>query len=256
MVVPVNKTKKQYESGHAKNLESLGKLIASSETFDQTILNPPSLLKISALMAMRATATALLQAVGNLRADWRTVALARAVYIDTFESIASQAVGQLAGRGASKETVRDARGYLRKLRGKSLTVKKTDDPATPEIDESVKGISKSQQSNAAKIATFYELIDFLEAQPEYANVTKAGLTIADLRALVDAAQAKHDVSITAAAQLSAKRDERNKFFYLTPKINIIDIALQFKELVKGSFGGVGSTEYKSVKGIRFRRPKL
>lgn len=248
--------KKIYESGYSKILESLGELIAASETFDQTILNPPPELTLAALNTMRADGTALQQAVGNSRADWRTVALDRAVDIDSFESIASQAVAQLAGRGASKETVEDARSYVRKLQGKSLTVKKIDDPNTPDIDESEKGISKSQQSSAAMLSTFYELIDFLEAQPEYASVNKAGLTIADLRAFADAVQAKHNLSITSAANLAAARIVRNKFFYITPKSNIIDRALQFKELVKGSFGGAKSPEYKLVKSIIFKRPKL
>lgn len=256
MADSIKKTKKQYESGHAKNLESFGKLIAASETFDQAKLDPPAELAIAALNQTRSTGADLLQAVGNLRADWRTVALDRAVEVDSFESVASQAVGQLAGRGADKETVKDARGYVRKLQGKSLTIKKTGDPNAPDVDESEQGISKSQQSSAAKLAVFNELIDFLEAQAEYAQVKQSGLTVVDLRSLAASAQAKHDSSIAAAVSLASKRGERNEFFYLAPKTNMIDRALQFKELVKGAFGGAGSVEYKLVKPIAFKRPKL
>jgi len=252
MVVKIKK--KQYESGHAKLLESWDKLIAFSETLDQERLNPPDDLKLAALKAVAAQGGDLQLSVGNSRADWRTIALARAVIVDTFETRASQAVGQLAGRGASKETVKDARGYVRKLQGKRSKAKPQDNPETPDIDESEKGVSASQQSSAAMISTYFELLDFLEAQDAYAGVTKAELLIANLRAVGEEAQTKHEESIAAAAKLSSDRRERNKHFYLDAGC-ICELAARFKELVKGEYGA-GSPEYKAVNAIKFKKAKL
>ncbi|MGC2238493.1 MAG: hypothetical protein WA584_20225 [Pyrinomonadaceae bacterium] len=247
----VENKKKQYESGHAKLLESWDKLIAFGETLDQARINPPSGLKLSALKTVAGEGGGLQLSVGNSRADWRTSALARAVVVDTFETRAAQAVGQLAGRGASKETVKDARGYVQKLQGKRAKAKAKDNPEALQPDESEKGVSASQQSSAAMISTYFELLDFLEAQSEYAGVTKAELLIENLRAAGEEAQAKHEQSINAAAKLSNDRRERDKFFYLNDD-SICELARRFKELVKGEYGA-NSPEYKAVRAIEFRK---
>ena len=248
-----NEPKKQYETGHAKLLESFDELIALSGTLDQTRLDPPLNLTITALQTRRAGSQVLQNNVGDSRADWRTSALARAVDVEKFAPLASQAVGALAGRGASAQTVKDAQTYVRKLQGGRAEPKPADDPNTPDLNESEKGISASQQSSAAQIATMYELIDFLEAQPEYADVGNAGLTVVDMRGFVDSVQAKHQTSITDAAALSNARIERNKDFYLDAD-NICDLAKQFKNLVKGAYGA-NSPEYKAVNAISFIKIK-
>jgi hypothetical protein len=195
----------------------------------------------------------LLTAVGNSKADFRTVALDRQTEVERFEPLAAQAVGQLAGRGASAETVEDARSYVRKLQGRTLKPKPVTDPASPAFNPSEKNISSSQQSNAFKISTFLELVDFLEAQTAYASVKQAGLLVSDLRAVGTSAQAKHTASIAQAATLAADRNARNKFFFLDPN-NICELAARYKNLVKGAFGAK-SPEYKTINSIPFKKPK-
>jgi len=253
MIEDVEKTKRQYESGHPKLVESLSKLIAIDETLDQTRINPPAGLTLVALKAKRDTAAELQAAVGNSRADWRTVALDRALDIDKFDSVAAEAVALFEGRGASLESVEIARGYVRKLQGRKLkkAVEK-DAEGNPILDESEKGISSAQTSAAAKLSTMYELIDYLEAQPKYAEVIKPGFTIAELRAFVDATQAKHDASLGSVAGLSDRRRARDKFFY-TDEDCICELARQFKKLVAGEYG-YNSSEYKAVNAIPFQRP--
>lgn len=242
------------DTGHAKILESLGKLIAQSETLDQSRLNPPPELKLAALKTLRDNATASQSQIGDSKAAWRTIALGRVTVVETLETLAAQAVAQLEARGASPKTVEQARGYVRKLQGKRSSEAAVDDPATPDVDESEQSISASQRSSAALIANFNELVDFLEAQPAYAGVTKPALLVASLRATAASAQAKHDASIEAAATLSNDRIGRNKIFYLDAG-NICDIAARFKNLVKGEYGA-SSPEYKAVNAIRFKKPKL
>lgn len=253
-MTPENTPKKIYESGHAKLLESLERLIANGAELDQMRLDPPSDLTITALQAVLAQGNTLQTAVGNSKADFRTVALDRKLEVDKFEPLASQAVAQFEGRGGSKEAVEDARSYVRKLQGKRSTPTAVQDPSSPDFDPTEKNISASQQSNAAKIATFLELVDFLEAQSLYANVKQAGLVIGDLRAVGNAAQTKHTASIAAAAALANDRNERNKFFYLDAN-NICDLAARYKALVKGAYGAK-SVEYKTINAIKFVRAKL
>lgn len=248
------KVKKQYETGHTKLLESLDRLIAVGATLDQVRLDPPDDLTIAALQARHASSTVLQNNVGNARADWRTVALVRAKDIDKFAPLAVEAVAALEARGASKETIKDARFYVRKLHGKRARPKAEDDPETPELDESEKGVSASQQSAAAQLGTMNELIDFLEAQPLYTEVKTAKLLIPAMRAFVDGTQTNHTASIAAAASLTSSRNERNKDFYLDAD-NICDLAKRYKAMVKGEYGA-NSPEFKMVNEINFHKPRL
>lgn len=257
--MPVNepdlkKTNSKSETGHAKFVESIERLIAADATLDAAKLNAPADLNSAALAALLPAATARHQKVGDSKAGWRTIALERRTDIEQITSMAAQAVALFESRGASKEKVEIARSYVRKIRGggakKIIT---PDNPATPDVDETEKGISKSQQSSAAVLSVFFELIDYLEAQPEYAGVTNAGFEIADLRDFADATQAKHTASITAVTGLSADRSERDAFFY-NDRTSVLNLARRYKKLVFGAYGGK-SPEYALVNQIPFQKPK-
>ncbi len=241
------------DNTYSKILESLDRLIAAEETLDMTILNPAADLTAAALTAQSGEGSGLHNQVGVSKGLWRTAALDRATDVDKFPAKAAQAVALFEAQGASREKMEDARFYVRKLQGKRATAPKVDDPATPDIDESEGSISASQQSSAAKISMFNELLDFLEPQPEYAGVTNAEFKINTLRAFSDAVSAKHNVSITTAANLSGDRIDRDKVFFDNPD-SIITRAKRFKKTVGGSYG-FNSPEYKLVNAIKFKSPK-
>ncbi|MBS1796909.1 MAG: hypothetical protein JSS81_23990 [Acidobacteria bacterium] len=251
MPAPEKKTRRRSESGFAKVLEAFARLRALAVHFDQTRLGPPDDLTLEALERAYREAYDLQTAVGNARADFRTAALERQLLIDNFDALAAQAVGQLAGRGAHPESVRDARGYVQKIRGERIGEKAEQNPASPHYNPNAKNISASQTSSAAKIQTFLELIDFLEAQTAYGSVRMAGLTIGELRATVETAQYLHAESIEKAADLTHRRGLRNRRFYLDED-NLCDLGLRYKELVKGAYG-TKSAEYKAIKAISFKK---
>lgn len=239
------------DNTYSKILEQLGYAVAYAETLDAAKLSLPADLQPAALTALRADGTARHTEVGNKKGDWRTATLDRTTDADTFAAKAAQAVALLETHGASAEKIEDARFYVRKLQGKRKSKAKVDDPATPDVDESQDSISASQQSNAAKISNFNELIDFLEAQPEYVGVKNAGFVIADLRAFADSVQAKHDVSITAVAALSTGRVERDKVFFDNTD-SIVNRAKRLKKAVGAAYG-FNSPEYKMINSFKFDR---
>ncbi len=240
------------ETGHAKFIESIERLIAADATLDPLKLKPPADLKSSSLAALLPEANTRHTQVGNAKADWRTVTLDRQTDADQLDRRAAQAVALLEAQGARAETIEDARSYVRKLRGDRKKAKPKDDAATPNLDESDAGISVSQQSNAARIAAFSELIDFLEAQSQYAAVTNPGYTVAELRAFADSVRAKHTVSIAAAAALASDRGKRDAFFYTDSK-SVLALAKRYKKLVFGAYGA-NSPEYALVNSIPFQKP--
>lgn len=241
------------EKGHAKFLESIQRLIDADATLDPNKLNAPDDLNSVALAAMQTGAVDRQEQVGGAKASWRTVALDRQTDADQIDSKAAQAVALFDGQGASKDAVEDARFYVRKIQGTSKKKKPADDPNTPDVDESEEGISKSQQSNAAKLSFFGELIDYLEAQTLYAEVKNTGFTVAELRAFKDSTQAKHDDSIGAATTLSVKRSDRDGFFYNNAD-SVLARAKRYKKIVFGAYGAK-SAEYALVNAIPFQKPK-
>lgn len=242
----------QNERGHARNLEALSRLIAAVQTLDPTRYDPPNAdLEIASLQAQHADGAAVAGSLSDRRAGWRTKAKDRAFDVDKLPARAARAVALFASTDADKEKVAQARTYLRKLQGKRAKTKPADDPATPG-DESEAAISASQQSSAQMLNHFLGLVDFLEAQSEYAALNVPELRTADLRSFATPIQAKHDDSITAAAEVSAALIERDRVYYDNPD-SIIKRAARVKEYVKAVFGA-NSPEYKMVNDINFRKP--
>jgi hypothetical protein len=237
------------DNTYSKMLEHLGELIAFEETLDLVKVDPAPDLTPAALTDLRTLATELHTAVGNAKGDWRTATLDRTTDADMLASKASKAVAAFESRGASKEKIEQARFYVRKLQGKRAGEAAVDDPSTPDVDESEKSISASQQSNAARISIFYELIDFLEAQVEYASVNNPELKISALRAFADSVQAKHDTSITTASTLSSGRIARDKVFFDNAD-SIVNRAKRLKKAVGAAYG-FDSPEYKTINAIQF-----
>ncbi|HMS40377.1 MAG TPA: hypothetical protein PKE69_09135 [Pyrinomonadaceae bacterium] len=233
-------------------LEQLGFMTAYIDTLDAAKLSLPADLIPAELTILRTAATGLHTEVGNKKGDWRTVTLDRTTDADKLSSMAAQAVALLQVQGASDEQIKDARFYVRKLQGRRATPAVVDDPATPDIDESEASISASQQSNAAKISHFNELIDFLEAQPEYASVNNTGFKINELRAFADSVQAKHQASIVAVVQLSTARVERDKVFFNNTD-SILNRAKRIKKAVGAAYG-FNSPEFQTVNAFKIQRP--
>jgi hypothetical protein len=239
------------DNTYSTMLESLGEMIAFEGTLDLVKVDPAPDLMPAALTAFRAEATGLHASVGNSKGDWRTATLDRTTDADKLASMASKAVAALEAKGASAEKIEQARFYVRKLQGKRAGARPVDDPLTPDVDESENSISASQQSNAAKISNSYELIDFLEAQSEYALVNNPELKISAYRAFVDSVAAKHDLSINAAATLSSNRIKRDKVFFDNPD-SILNRAKRLKKAVAQAYG-FDSAEYKTINAIEMRR---
>ena len=221
-------------------------------TLDPLKLNAPADLVSAALGAMRVTAGTMLGDIGEAAANWRTVALERQTEADELDSMAAQAVALLEAQGVSAETIEDARSLVRKLRGDRKSKPAPDNPLTLDIDESDANNSTSQQSNAARIAKFRELVDFLAAQPAYVNVTNSRFKIGSLQSFIDGVEAKHNASITAATALDNKRADRDAFYYTGEK-SVLNLAKRYKKLVFGAYGG-DSPEYQAVSEIPFQKP--
>lgn len=181
----------------------------------------------------------------------RTTAHDRTLDVDKVPALAARAVALFIAAGADKARVEQARTYLRKLQGKRAAPKAVDDPNTPDVDESEKSISASQQSDAAMLANFLLLIDYLNAQPEYNKLTEPELKIADLQAFHTATQTKHDASISAAAEETDAKSDRDKRFYTDADSAYMRIT-GIKNYVKSVYGA-NSPEYKTIKGIAFRK---
>ena len=233
-----------------KNLESLLHLADFTETLDTVKLDAPPDLVPSELRKLHDDSDAAQKKVGDSKGDWRTATLDRQSVAEELSSKAAESLALLEGRGASAEKIEDGRFYVRKLQGKRASPKPVDDPATPDVDESESTISAAQTSNAARIATFLEYLEWLEPQSEYAGVKAAGKTVTEMRTFGESVEAKHAASVTAVTELSADRINRDKFFFDNDD-SIINRAKRLKRLIGGAYG-FDSPEYETANAFPFR----
>ncbi len=238
------------EIGHAKNVANFQDLITVVESYGPLYNPSRTSLTLAQLIALHTTATASLQNVTNLKNAYDDVVNTRAAAFKQLAPLSTRLVNALQATDASKETIKDAKGYNRKIQGKRAPKKeKPLDPNQPAPRKN----SANQQSFDMLIQHFEGLITLLGSEPSYAP-NEIDLQIATLQARAQDLNNKNNQEAIAAAPLSNARIERNKILY-TEKTGLVPIAFDAKKYVKSVFGA-NSPEYNLIKGIKFKKFKI
>jgi hypothetical protein len=109
-------------------------------------------------------------------------------------------------------------------------------------------ISTSQQSYDSQVDNFAKLIETLSAEPLYAP-NEVELQVASLNILLGDLRSKNSAVITATANLSNARIQRDKILY-ADSTGLYDIAQAVKQYAKSVFGAT-SPQFGQVSGIKF-----
>jgi len=167
-------------------------------------------------------------------------------------------------------TVDDVKSLIHKIKGYSNKIKtstaKTVDPnaadtnptpttdgATPQADTS---ISTSQQSFDSLLANFDKLIQQLQGMSGYAP-NEANIKLTALQTLKTNLETTNTAAITAYNKLALTRNQRNMSFY-APNTGLYDISRKVKKYIRQIFGSTNSiyhqaTALKFVKIVPRRR---
>lgn len=239
------------ETGHAKNVANLAKLIQHCTTFGATY-NPSKVnLALAALDTLYTDGRTVLDLVIQKNTDFHTAENNRKIAFKDLKPLATRIINALKATDATDETIEDAKSINRKIQGTSLT--KSTTTADPDnLNLETKHISTSQQSYDSLIEHLAKLISLVTAEPTY-NPNDVGLTHNDLNTYILQLKALNIAHAKADAEAKDARHQRDKTLY-AKNTGLYDIAQDTKNYVKSLYGA-SSPQYKQISKIQFTSHK-
>ena len=173
--------------------------------------------------------------------------------MDAFRDIkhlSTRLMAALQSTDATKETIKDAAVFNRKLQGKrASSISQT--PVDPNT-QAPNTISASQQSYTQQIQHLSGLVAVLGSEASY-TLNETDLQITNLQTMITDLTNHNNEVATAYAEVSNKRIDRNETLY-GEEGSIIDSASEVKKYVKSIYGAT-SPQFAQIRGIQFRRVK-
>lgn len=239
------------ESGDMRLLGNFSKLIESVSINPD--YNPANAsLKVTALNAQKAAATAVVGEVGTNEATYKTAVNDRQSGFEDLRPVVTRAGNMLQASGADQKTRDNVKTLARKISGQRKSAKPKDVPNTP-ANEANKTRSASQQSYDNQVGNFDDLIALLATVPSYAP-NESDLKITGLQAQSADLKAQNEAVNTTFASMSSARGLRDELLY-TANNSLVNTALLVKAYVRAALGP-DSPIFKQIKGLEFKkRPK-
>lgn len=237
----------QYETGHAKNVANLQKLIEQITVY--TDYNPPvANLEIANLQTLYTTALTKLNEVESKRNANKNAIHLRQVAYENLKPTCTKIINLLDILGITQGTLDQAKSLNKLIQGGQKRTSTTEG----ENEEPTNTVSTSRQSYTQQADNFGILLQLLATIPTY-TPNENDLKIANLTpyqaSLMSATQAVDQTE----AELNAKLIERNNVLY-ADGTGLYTIAQNVKKYVKSVYGAT-SPEYSNVSKIKFTVPK-
>ena len=235
-----------YETGHAKNVDNLGLLIANIASYGERYKPTNPALLLEALKKMEADGRAAILAVNNAMPTYSRATIERDSAFGPLGPLVTRSLNALRASSSSEQTDEAATAIVRKIRGNRTTSAK----AAAATDTKVATVSTSQQSYDSVLDNYERYVQYLAATPEYAP-NEEDIKLPVLQALAVELRAKNTACNNAKVAIDNARMARNRVLY-TPLTGLVDVALDAKTYIKSLFGST-SPEYKQVAKIDFTK---
>ena len=234
------------ETGHAKNVDNLGLLIAIIAGYGDRYKPTKPTILLEALKKMEADGRIAVLAVNDAMPIYSRATIERDNAFAPLGPLVTQSINSLRASSSSEQTDEAAMAIVRKIRNTRTTSVK----AAAATDVKVATVSTSQQSYDSIIDNYERYIQYLAATPEYApNEEEIKLPV--LKALAVELRAKNTACNNAKVAIDNARMARNRALY-EPLTGLVDVALDAKTYIKSLFGAT-SPEYKLVGKIDFTK---
>ena len=234
------------EVGHAKNVANFQDLIEFVTGYGATYNPSKNALKLSQLIALKASADATLADVITKNTNYNNKVNERITAFSGLKSLSTRLVNALQTTDATTETIGNAKTFNRKMQGKKASSSQTPtDPNTPAPTT----ISTSQQSYDQLIQHLAGLTSVLEAETSY-TPNETDLQVATLQTKIVDLTAKNTAVATAYASISNSRIARNETLY-SSNTGLVETANEVKKYIKSVFGA-SSPQFAQVKGKQFK----
>jgi hypothetical protein len=233
------------ETGHTINVANFDTLITTCIEFGPTYNPVKSIIKIENLKIKFDKSDASLTLVNKTNEALNKAINQRFLVFSGIESLSTQVTNAYAvSEGVEQKDIDDLRAIHKKIQGpKSKKEKPIDASSSP------KAISTSQQSFDNKAGFFREMIQFLEAKPNY-NPNEDHLKVNTLKELYNKMIEANKLVDKANKNSSDARIARNHELY-DPEIGLVDIAKEVKKYFKTIFK-TNSPEFKQINSIPFK----
>lgn len=242
------------ETGHAKNVANLGRLLAICTTFG-TAYNPSkSTLSLEGLKTMETKSNEVLNQVKQALSVYGNASAAREELFSGFGSFVTRIGNALKASESTPEIDEKAKSIVAKIQGRRAKAKLTEEEKQ-ELEaqgKSTKEISSAQVSFDSRIDNFEKLVVLLESIPAY-NPNEEELKITSLKKYLTDLRAKNNAVTDAEAALNTARISRNELLY-TDNTGVIDVTVDVKTYVKSVFGAT-APQYKQISSLEFRKYK-
>lgn len=241
--------KKVIETGHAKNVANLGKLIEYVDSYGATYNPSRTALTVANLKVLETDTKNALDEVINKLALYDDAVNQRHQAFADLKPRATRIMAALKASGTSVELLDDAKGSNRKIQGqRAAKPPLPSDPNSPPPST----VSVSQQSYDQLIQHLKGLIAILKTEPNYAP-NEDELKLSNLDTYVADLLDKNNKVAIAIAAISNARIDRDKMLY-TKTTGLVDIAQAVKLYVKSIFGSK-SSQYGDVSNLPFKHIK-
>ena len=234
---------KQYETGNAKNVANLQKLIEQVTVY--TAYNPPvDNLKIANLNTLYTNSLNAVSEVEEKRnANKNAIHTRQQAYLN-LKSTSTRIINQLDILGLTEGVLAQAKSLNNLIQGTRKKKKEVDE----ETGEEKKTASTSRQSYTQLADNFSKILQLLATISTY-NPNLEELKLVNLTTYhTTLVESTKNVDITEA-ELNTKLIERNKILYKN-RIGLYTIAQNVKKYVKSIYGAT-SPEYSNISKIKF-----
>ncbi|MCK7591242.1 hypothetical protein M0G43_11705 [Subsaxibacter sp. CAU 1640] len=238
---PVKSTKK--DRSMAATVENGRKFNANIATFVPEWLSNNTLIVLASLQAIVALAGELVAAVNDKLVMHGNILKDRFMLYDDIEALGTRVLNELKASGAPWTTIVRADHYVKKLRGERII-------AIDPNEENANHISACQTTFVNKLEHFNGLITLVSTVESYDPIV-ADLQLAALKGRATQMASANESVDVSQAELTATRRERNKCFN-EETVGLVDRYQTAKASAKAVYG-VKSAEFKSIKGLEFRR---
>ncbi|MCK7590929.1 hypothetical protein M0G43_10130 [Subsaxibacter sp. CAU 1640] len=238
---PIKSAKK--DRSIAATVDNGKKFNANIATFVPQWLSNNALIVLESLLAIVVLAGELVTNVNDKVVMHGNLLKVRFMLFNNIDAFGTRVLNELKASGAPSTTIVRANHIILKMRGKRIIAI---DPN--ETDE--KHISACQTTFVNQLEHFNELITLVSTVPSY-NPVVAELQLAALKLRATEMLEALENAEVSQAELTAARRERNKCFN-EETVGLVDRFQTAKASAKAVYGTT-SAEFKSIKGLEFRR---
>ncbi|UOK42402.1 MULTISPECIES: hypothetical protein [Flavobacterium] len=235
------------ETGHAKNIANFQNLIQFVVGYGAAYNPSKNTLKIPQLNTIATNSNTKLADVIAKNTAFNNAVNDRINSFKGLKTLSTRLVNALETTNASKEKIKDAKGFNRKIQGRRASAMQTvSDPSSLAPSK----ISTSQQSYDNLIQHFAGLVATLQSEVSF-TPNEVELKLTALTAKQADLVAKNIAVASAYTAISNSRISRDKSLY-DNGTGLVDTAVEVKKYVKSLFG-TSSPEFAQIKGIVFRK---